>query len=151
MATIHELVEACQKGSSPLLIGKMRSGWAVMGSIQIVPGYCLLLPDPVVPSLNHLTGDARQDYLKDLARLGDAVLKATDAVRINYEILGNVEQVLHGHVAPRYEDEEHPMKLQPIFMHDWEKAPKYDLSVHGDLKEQIREALLKLQEVDLKH
>lgn len=151
MATIHELVEACQRGVTPLLVAKMRSGWAIMGEIQILPGYCLLLPDPVVRSLNDLQGESRIDFLRDLGRLGDAVLTATDAIRINYEILGNVDPVLHAHVIPRFEDEEHPMKKQPVWLHDWEGAPKFDPIEHGDLREQIHDALVKLQSVEPRH
>jgi hypothetical protein len=29
----------------------MESGWAVFGDVQVLNGYCLLLPDPVVPTL----------------------------------------------------------------------------------------------------
>jgi hypothetical protein len=55
------------------------------GGCAILPGYCLLLPDPVVPSLNDLDAEARAAYLLDMGRLGDAVLQATDALRMNYE------------------------------------------------------------------
>lgn len=151
MTTVHEIVEACQKGETPLLIARMRSGWAVMGETQITPGYCLLLPDPVVPSLNDLTGEARQDFLRDMARLGDAVLSVTDASRINYEILGNVEPVLHAHIIPRYATEDEPLVRQPVWLHDWEKAPGFDLDDHGDLLDQIHGALVKIQERETSH
>jgi diadenosine tetraphosphate (Ap4A) HIT family hydrolase len=137
MATIHEIVEACQQGTSLLTVARMKSGWAVMGETQITPGYCLLLPDPVVGSLNDLRGDARSDFLKDMARLGDAILASTDAWRINYEILGNVEPVLHAHVIPRYDDEDEPIVRQPVWLHNWEKAPQFEVSVHGELRAQI--------------
>jgi hypothetical protein len=37
----------------------------VLGDPQITRGYCLLLPDPVVPDLNALVGDARRQFLDD--------------------------------------------------------------------------------------
>ena len=49
------------------------SGWAVLGDPQVLRGYCLLLPDPVVAHLNDLSGRARSQFLDDMARLGDAV------------------------------------------------------------------------------
>lgn len=58
----------------------MASGWAVMGDVQFLPDYCLLLPDPVVPSLNDLSSEARATYLLDMARLGDALFEATGAL-----------------------------------------------------------------------
>ena len=41
-----------------------------------------------------------------MAALGDAVLEATGAERINYEILGNVDPALHAHVIPRHASED---------------------------------------------
>ncbi len=41
-----------------------------MGDVQFLPGYCLLLPDPVAPSLNDLDVEARATCLLDMARIG---------------------------------------------------------------------------------
>src|SRR5688572_3485653 len=103
----------------------MPSGWAVLGDPQITPGYCLLLPDPVVPDLNALSGDARRQFLDDMARLGDAVLEETGADRINYEILGNVEPALHAHVIPRHGSENPELRKKPVWLHDWSVAPPF--------------------------
>lgn len=65
-------------------------------------GYSLLLPDPVVPSLNDLRQEQRIGFMQDMALLGHALLQATGAQRINYEILGNSEPALHVHLFPRY-------------------------------------------------
>lgn len=73
-------------------------------------GYCLLLPDPVVSSLNDLSAERRLAYLNDMALLGDALLVVTNAERINYEILGNDERALHAHLFPRHESEPARMK-----------------------------------------
>lgn len=84
---IHRQVDLARRGELARVIRRMPSGWAVLGDPQITHGYCLLLPDPVVPDLNALTGAARRQFLDDMASLGDAVLAATGAERINYEIL----------------------------------------------------------------
>ena len=59
---IHRRVAALQAGRDPTLIARLASGWAVFGERQVLRGYALLLPDPVVPHLNALAGPAR--YLK---------------------------------------------------------------------------------------
>jgi diadenosine tetraphosphate (Ap4A) HIT family hydrolase len=123
---IHRQVEAARRGELERLVARMLSGWAVLGDPQITRGYCLLLPDPVVPDLNALTGDARRQFLDDMAALGDAVLAATDAERINYEILGNVEPALHAHVIPRHAAEDPERRLTPVWLHDWKTAPAID-------------------------
>jgi len=113
----------------------------VLGDPQILPGYCLLLPDPVVPHLNALAGAARAAFLADMARLGDAVLAVTSAERINYEILGNVEPALHAHVIPRYAWEPTDRRRTPVWLHDWTAAPPFDAAAHAELAKTIAGAL----------
>ncbi|HYB93959.1 MAG TPA: HIT domain-containing protein [Vicinamibacterales bacterium] len=125
MTAIHRHVEAARSGELARVIARMASGWAVLGDPQITRGYCLLLPDPVVPDLNRLSGDARNQFLQDMARLGDAVLAVTGAARINYEILGNVEPALHAHVIPRYGSEDPELRTKPVWLHDWSAAPPF--------------------------
>ena len=123
---IHQQVEAARRGELPRVIARMPSGWAVLGDPQITRGYSLLLPDPVVSDLNALTGDARRQFLEDMAKLGDAVLATTGAERINYEILGNVEPALHAHVIPRHASEDPGLRKKPVWLHDWPAAPPID-------------------------
>src|SRR4030095_7479159 len=98
--SIHRRVDALRAGRDPAFVARLASGWAVMGERQFLPGYCLLLPDPVVPALNAREGGARASFLGDMAALGDAVLAATRAVRINYAIFGNLDPALHAHIIP---------------------------------------------------
>jgi diadenosine tetraphosphate (Ap4A) HIT family hydrolase len=123
--TIHQYVAAAASGSLQRVIARMPSGWAVLGDPQILPGYSLLLPDPVVADLNALAGEARVRFLSDMARLGDAVLAITGAERINYEILGNVDPALHAHVIPRYAWETPAQRRTPVWSHDWAAAPPF--------------------------
>lgn len=126
MTRIHQHVDAARRGELARVIKKMKSGWAVLGDPQITRGYCLLLPDPVVPHLNSLTGEAREQFLRDMTRLGDVVLSVTGAERINYEILGNVEPALHAHVIPRHASEDADLRKKPVWLHDWSAAPPID-------------------------
>lgn len=123
---IHRQVAEAAAGTLPRLIARLPSGWAVLGDPQILPGYALLLADPVVPDLNRLTGSARERFLHDMARLGDAVLAVTGAARVNYEILGNVDPALHAHVIPRYDWEDPARRRTAVWLHDWAGAPPFD-------------------------
>ncbi len=107
------------------------SGWAVMGQQQVLAGYCLLLPDPVVPHLNALSVTERDQFMADLGRLGDAVLAATGALRINYAIFGNLEPALHAHVHPRYADEPEAMRTNNPWAYDWSQAALWNEATHG--------------------
>ena len=112
---IHERVAEARRGLSPPVICRLRSGWAVLGDSQFIAGYSLLLPDPVVSSLNDLSAHGRAQFLLDMTAIGDALLATTDAYRINYEILGNSEPALHAHIFPRRMTEPDRYRGGPVF------------------------------------
>jgi diadenosine tetraphosphate (Ap4A) HIT family hydrolase len=124
--SIHRRVDALRAGSDPTFVARLASGWAVLGERQVLPGYCLLLPDPVVPTLNALAGGARDAFLADMAALGDAVLAVTGATRINYAIYGNLDPALHAHVIPRHASEDADLRKKPVWLHDWKTASPVD-------------------------
>jgi diadenosine tetraphosphate (Ap4A) HIT family hydrolase len=138
MGSIAERVACARAGADESVVCRVPSGWVVMGDVQFLPGYCMLLPDPVVPGLNDLSESARVAYLGDMARLGDAVLAVTGARRINYEILGNVDPELHAHVFPRYAHEPDERRRAPVWFYDWTAAPKFSPAEHGALRDALR-------------
>jgi diadenosine tetraphosphate (Ap4A) HIT family hydrolase len=134
---IHRIVERCRTGDYPAAILKLGSGWVVMAERQVFVGYCLLLPDPVVPDLNALEADARARFLFDMALVGDALLEVTRAVRINYAIFGNVEPALHAHLFPRHATEPDATRTAQPWALDWDLAPVYSDAAHGLLSARI--------------
>ena len=138
---IHRRVAACREGIDPTLIARLPSGWAVMGDPQVLDGYCLLLPDPVVPHLNAMTPRAQAAFLADLARLGQAVLELTGAVRINYALFGNLEPALHAHVHPRFAAEPDALRTAHPWAYDWSAARRFDPARDGPLLEALRARL----------
>ena len=128
----------------PRVIARLYSGWAVFGERQFLRGYALLLPDPVVPSLNALGAQERTGFLLDMARLGDALLKVTGAIRINYAIYGNIEPALHAHVIPRYADEVDKLRTAQPWAYDWAAAPAFDRTAYQELAEALRKELTRM-------
>jgi diadenosine tetraphosphate (Ap4A) HIT family hydrolase len=141
MPLIAERVALARRGENNTVICRLPSGWAVMGDVQVLPGWCLLLADPVVPSLNDLDDARREAFLRDMGRLGDALLSVTLAERINYEILGNSEPELHAHVIPRYASESPERRRLPAWFYDWDAAPRYDPHAQADIRHALRAAL----------
>lgn len=123
---IHKWIDACHNRSNPRVVTKLEGAWVLMGESQFLPGYVLVVPDPVVPDLNSLHQPARDLLLHQVTIVGDALLACTDAVRINYEILGNLEPALHVHVFPRYDDEPEELRTKPVWFYDWHTAPQFD-------------------------
>jgi diadenosine tetraphosphate (Ap4A) HIT family hydrolase len=138
---IHRRVADLRAGRDSTLLGRCASGWAVFGQRQFVTGYLLLLPDPVVPDLNALQPEQRAQFLLDMSRLGDALMRVAAPVRINYAIFGNVEPALHAHVIPRYGTEPEPMQTQHPWAYDWNAAPEFDAAAIAPLATSLRAEL----------
>jgi diadenosine tetraphosphate (Ap4A) HIT family hydrolase len=142
------------RGENPLVLARMRSGFAVIGDTQHLPGYSLLLTDD--PSVDHLTDldwERRKQFLFDLSLLGEAVERAcrdNGLRRINYEVLGNAEPVLHGHVHPRYDWEPPERITGPVWRYPKElrNDPRHAYSdeQHGELRAAITSELRALLE-----
>jgi len=144
VTAIHREVSAARAGRNPRVIARLFSGWAVFGERQFVRGYSLLLPDPVVPNLNALGAHERSAFLSDMARLGDALLKVTGALRINYAMFGNEEPALHAHVIPRYLDEPEPLRSLHPWAYDWKAAPVFERGACRELAEGVLRELTRL-------
>jgi diadenosine tetraphosphate (Ap4A) HIT family hydrolase len=143
---IHRMVDRCRAADYAPAAARLRSGWVVLGERQIFAGYCLLLPDPVVPHLNALRAAERAQFLSDMAVIGDALLAITEAVRINYAIFGNVDPALHAHIFPRRAAEPESTRTVQPWALDWNLAPAYSEAVHGDFKRRLREHLAAAQD-----
>ena len=100
--SIPERVEAARSGTNPTIVCRVPSGWVALCDQQFLRGYCILLADPVVASLNDLDRSVRAEFMSDMAMVGDALLELTGAYRINYAILANTDPYLHAHIIPRY-------------------------------------------------
>lgn len=145
---IHEWVDASRAGTNPALVARVESGWVVAGERQNLPGYCLLLPDPVVPDLNSLTLPARRQFLADMAMVGDAVTQAFRPMRLNYEILGNTAPALHAHIFPRYAWEPKLLRTKPVWFYYpwWYLRPKRDAKTLSTTVEKLRAAMMAVGE-----
>jgi diadenosine tetraphosphate (Ap4A) HIT family hydrolase len=103
----EDRVGSAHRGENPMVMARMRSGFAVIGDTQHLPGYSLLLCEDA--SVNHLTDldrHRRVEFLLDLSLIGEAVALACRKKglrRVNYEVLGNSMAWLHGHVHARYD------------------------------------------------
>jgi diadenosine tetraphosphate (Ap4A) HIT family hydrolase len=141
---IHAQVASARDGREPRVVARLYSGWVLFGERQFVRGYSLLLPDPVVPTLNALGAKERAQFLNDMSRIGDALLKVTQAARINYAIFGNKEPALHAHVVPRFVDEPAALRTETPWAYDWAAAPAFDRETHRELAEALRRELTRM-------
>lgn len=148
-------IGAAHRGENPMVLLRMRSGFAVIGDTQHLPGYCLLLcQDAAINHLSDLPWRARQEFLFDLALLGEAVEFACrdDGLRrVNYEVLGNAMEWLHGHVHARYDWEPANRIGWPVSSYPEAErnatVNAYDAQRHGELRTRLTSELDRLCKV----
>jgi diadenosine tetraphosphate (Ap4A) HIT family hydrolase len=114
---------AALRGENPTVLRRMPGGFAVIGDVQWLPGYCVLLTDePGVSRLSDLPRPRRLEFLESMERLGEAVERACAGAdpgfrRINLEILGNTDPFLHAHIWPRYDWEPPELVGGPVWLY----------------------------------
>ncbi|MFD9027267.1 diadenosine tetraphosphate hydrolase [Streptomyces parvulus] len=120
-------IGAALRGENPTVMRRLTAGFAVIGDVQFLPGYAVLLADdPGVERLSDLPRPKRLSFLSDMDRLGEAVERACRAHdpafrRVNLEILGNTDPCLHAHVWPRYDWEPAGLVGAPVWLHPRER------------------------------
>ncbi len=146
----RDRIGSALRGENPTVMARLPASFAVMGDVQWLPGYCVLLVDQVgIDRLSDLSRAQRMDFLSSMERLGDAVERACAAAdpafrRVNLEILGNTDAFLHAHVWPRYEWEPDELIGRPVWLYPVERwsDPSSALDEqHDDLRAAIAEAL----------
>ncbi|MDQ2582958.1 hypothetical protein [Saccharothrix yanglingensis] len=139
-------VGSALRGENPSVLRRLHAGFAVIGDVQFLPGYCVLLTDdPAVGRLTDLPRPRRLRFLADVELLAEAVevvcaRRDERFRRVNIEILGNTDPFLHAHVRARYEWEPpervgHPVHLYPPEV--W-TDPRHALGPrHDDLRDAL--------------
>ena len=147
----RDRIGSASRGTNPTLLTRMPGGFAVIGDVQWLPGYCVLLTDDsAVGRLSDLPKAQRLVFLESMERLGEAVERACAAAdarfrRINLEILGNTDPYLHAHIWPRYDWEPAELVGRPVWLYPpqrWRDAATALGAQHDGLRAAIAGHLL---------
>ncbi|WP_459958798.1 diadenosine tetraphosphate hydrolase [Nocardia sp. IFM 10818] len=142
----HDRIGTALRGENPTVIRRLTGGFAVIGEVQFLPGYSVLLVDePGVERLSDLSRTKRAAFLTDMDHLGEAVERVCGRMdpafrRVNLEILGNTDPFLHAHVWPRYDWEPDEFVHMPVWLYPRERwnDPGDALSPgHDDIRQAI--------------
>ncbi len=123
----NDRIGSALRGENPTVVRRLPSSFAVMGDVQWLPGYCVLLSDdPSVDRLSALPATKQREYLDSMALLCNAVERAcadhdSAFLRVNVEILGNTDAFLHAHVWPRYAWEPDTQVRRPVWLYPAER------------------------------
>ncbi|TWH00679.1 hypothetical protein L615_002000000020 [Nocardioides sp. J9] len=131
-------------GTNPTVLRRLDAGFAVIGDVQHLPGYCVLVTDdPDADQLTDLPVDRQLAFLADMALLGravSAVCSRRDPAfrRINLEIQGNTDAFLHAHVTPRYDWKPDDLVRWPAALHHREKRVDVERHALGPEHDELR-------------
>ena len=123
----NDRIGSALRGENPTVVARLPASFAVMGDVQWLPGYCVLLVDQLgVDRLSDLPRARRLDFLSSMGRPGEAVEKACSEAdpgfgRVNLEMLGNAGAMLDAHVWPRYEWEPAELRRRPVWLYSLDK------------------------------
>ncbi|MGW5925914.1 diadenosine tetraphosphate hydrolase [Streptomyces anulatus] len=147
-------IGAALKGENPTVLRRLAAGFAVIGDVQFLPGYSVLLVDePDVQRLSDLPRPKRLSFLSDMDHLGEAVERVCRRMdpafrRVNLEILGNTDSFLHAHVWPRFEWEPSDVVSRPVWLYPQERWSDEQFKLgpqHDVLRDAIRNELDQLR------
>lgn len=143
-------IASALRGENPTVLRRLSAGFAVIGDVQFLPGYCVLLVDQLgVERLSELPSAKRLAFLHDMDLLGEAielVSRQRDSAfrRVNLEILGNREPFLHAHIWPRFDWEPPDRIAKPVWLYPPEHwtDQRHQLDVdHDELRGAVCAAL----------
>ncbi|WP_046506164.1 diadenosine tetraphosphate hydrolase [Streptomyces odonnellii] len=144
------------RGENPTVLRRLTAGFAVIGDVQFLPGYSVLLVDePDVRRLSDLPRAKRLSFLSDMDQLGEAVERVCRRLdpafrRVNLEILGNTDAFLHAHVWPRFEWEPADVVSKPVWLYPRERWSDEQSRLgpqHDALRDAISDELDRLRSV----
>lgn len=101
MCFICDRIKMIKNNENPYFVKELKTGYVVLGDNQHFKGYTLFLCKQHKIELFHLEQDYKMKFLEEMSLVAEAVSKAFNAEKINYELLGNGETHLHWHLFPR--------------------------------------------------
>ncbi|MBI4737231.1 MAG: HIT family protein [candidate division NC10 bacterium] len=99
--------EACQEIFLPAehRIAELSVSTAALFADQAFRGRCLVTLREHYTELFQLTPAMRTAFLDDVTRIAEAVFRALNPIKMNYELLGNQVPHMHWHVIPRFRED----------------------------------------------
>ena len=101
MCLICDRIKMIKNGTNPYFVKELETGYVVIGDHQHFKGYTLFLYKDHKTELFHLEPTQKMKFLEEMSIVAEAVSKAFNTEKMNYELLGNGDTHLHWHLFPR--------------------------------------------------
>ena len=99
---VCDRIEMIKKGTNPYFVKELETGYVVIGDHQHFYGYTLFLyKNHNYTELFQLDINERTKFMQEMTIVAEAVSKAFNAEKMNYELLGMGDAHLHWHLFPR--------------------------------------------------
>ncbi|OUQ29276.1 HIT family protein [Massilimicrobiota timonensis] len=101
MCLICDRIKMIKDDTNPYFVKELETGYVVIGDHQHFKGYTLFLYKDHKTELFHLEPTQKMKFLEEMSIVAEAVSKAFNAEKMNYELLGSGDTHLHWHLFPR--------------------------------------------------
>jgi diadenosine tetraphosphate (Ap4A) HIT family hydrolase len=102
--SICDRIKRAKAGNYPGLIHEFPNSFLAVGDHQYHKGYCLLFLKYHVRELHELTEDQQNGLFRELMAATNAIVKTYTPWKMNHSCYGNVDEHVHWHLIPRYDD-----------------------------------------------
>lgn len=90
-----------KSGINPYFVKELETAYVVIGDHQHFEGYTIFLYKEHKTELFQLDNTTKMKFMEKMSIVAEAVFKAFNAEKMNYELLGNGDSHLHWHLFPR--------------------------------------------------
>ena len=95
-------IDLIKKGENPFFVRELKTGYVVIGDSQRIKGYTLFICKQHAAELHCLEKEYREEFLREMSIVAEAVYNAFRPDKLNYELLGVGNAVhMHWHIFPR--------------------------------------------------
>ncbi len=101
MCLICDRIKMIKDGTNPYFVKELETGYVVLGDHQFFKGYTIFLCKEHKTELFELDENTKAKFMLEMSVVAEAVSRAFDAEKMNYELLGNGDSHLHWHLFPR--------------------------------------------------
>jgi diadenosine tetraphosphate (Ap4A) HIT family hydrolase len=96
----------CGRDSGPNVVASLETSLVTTDEAVAVAGYCCIILKDHRVELHQLSEQEGGAFMADVKRVATAVQAITGAIKLNYEVHGNVIPHVHMHIVPRYPGDE---------------------------------------------
>jgi diadenosine tetraphosphate (Ap4A) HIT family hydrolase len=107
---ICQWIDQIKQGTHPGFVKELKTGYVILNEFQYFRGYSLFLSKTHAAELHELSASERSTFLAEMSLVGEAVYRAFQPKKLNYELLGNLSPHMHWHIIPRYKTDSQPEK-----------------------------------------